>query len=57
MVYSNSDTNKENQKLITDLLEYNIEQIYSGANHYFSVGQKRNKFEGGSMIFSWGNNN
>ena len=57
MVYSNSDTNKENQKLITDLLEYNIDQIYSGAQHYFCVGQKRNKYEGGSMIFSWGNNN
>lgn len=40
MVYINSDSNKENQKLITDLLEYNIEQIYSGSQHYFCVGQK-----------------
>ena len=59
MVYSNNDTNKSNQKLITDLLEYNIDQIYSGAQHYFCVGEKRNNniSEGGSIIFSWGNNN
>ena len=59
MVYSNNDTNKENQKLITDLLEYNIDQIYSGAQHYFCVGEKRNIniSEGGSIVFSWGNNN
>ena len=59
MVYSNNDTNKENQKLITDLLEYNIDQIYSGAQHYFCVGEKRNKniSEVGSIVFSWGNNN
>ena len=56
MVYSNYDKNKENQKLITDLLEYNIDQIYSGAQHYFCVGQKRNISEGGSIVFSWGNN-
>ena len=56
MVYSNSDTSKENQKLITDLLEYNIEQIYSGSQHFFCVGQKRNKPEDGSLVFSWGNN-
>jgi alpha-tubulin suppressor-like RCC1 family protein len=56
MVYSNFDKNKENQKLITDLLEYNIDQIYSGAQHCFCVGQKRNISEGGSMVFSWGNN-
>lgn len=56
MIYSNSDSNKENQKLITDLLEYNIDQIYSGAQHYFCIGQRRNKFEGGSMIFAWGDN-
>ena len=59
MVYSNNDTNKSNQKLITDLLEYNIDQIYSGGQHYFCVGEKRNNniSEGGSIIFSWGNNN
>ena len=56
MVYSNFDKNKESQKLITDLLEYNIDQIYSGAQHCFCVGQKRNISEGGSMVFSWGNN-
>ena len=56
MVYSNSDTSKENQKLITDLLEYNIEQTYSGSQHFFCVGQKRNKPEDGSLVFSWGNN-
>ena len=56
MVYSNFDKNKESQKLITDLLEYNIDQICSGAHHYFCVGQKRNISEGGSMVFSWGKN-
>ena len=56
MVYSNSDTSKENQKLITDLLEYNIDQTYSGSQHFFCIGQKRNKPEDGSLIFSWGNN-
>jgi len=56
MVYINSDSNKENQKLITDLLEYNIEQIYSGSHHYSCVGQKRNKSENGYLLFSWGNN-
>ena len=34
MVYSNSDTSKENQKLITDLLEYNIDQTYSGSTFF-----------------------
>ena len=57
MVYINSDQTKENQRLITDLLEYNIDQIYSGGQHYFCIGQKRNKSEEGSMIFSWGDNN
>ena len=57
MIYQNFDSNKENQKLITDLLEYNIDQIYSGAQHYFCVGQKRNISDSGSMVFSWGNNN
>ena len=56
MVYINSDSNKENQKLMTDLLEYNIEQIYSGSQHYFCVGQKRNKSENGYLLFTWGNN-
>ena len=56
MVYTNSDSNKENQKLMTDLLEYNIEQIYSGSQHYFCVGQKRNKSENGYLLFTWGNN-
>ena len=56
MVYINSDSNKENQKLITDLLEYNIEQIYSGSQHYSCVGQKRNKSENGYLLFTWGNN-
>ena len=56
MVYSNNDSSKENQKLITDLLEYNIEHTYSGSHHFFCVGQKRNKSEEGSLIFSWGNN-
>ena len=55
MVYQNFDSNKENQKLITDLLEYNINQIYSGAQHYFSLG-KINISDSGSMVFSLGNN-
>ena len=53
MVYQNFDSNKENQKLITDLLEYNIDQIYSGAQHYICVGQKRNISDSGSMVFHW----
>ena len=59
MVYCNNDTNKENQKLITDLLEYNIDQIYSGAQYYFCVGEKRNinMSKICSIIFSWGKNN
>ena len=56
MVYVNSDQTKENQKLITDLLEYNIDNVYSGSQHYFCIGQKRNKSETNSVIFSWGDN-
>jgi alpha-tubulin suppressor-like RCC1 family protein len=56
MVYTNTDSNKENQKLIIDLLEYNIEQTYAGSQHFFCIGQKRNKSEEGLIIFSWGNN-
>ena len=37
MVYSNNDSNKENQKLITNLLEYNIDQIFSGSQHYLCI--------------------
>ena len=57
MVYVNNDSNKQIQKLITELLEYNIDNIYSGSQHYLCIGQKRNKSEEGNLIFSWGNNN
>lgn len=40
MVYSNKDQEKESQKLMNDLLEYNISQIYAGGNHYFCKGKK-----------------
>ena len=35
MVYSNTDQEKESQKLMNDLLEYNISQVYAGGNHFF----------------------
>ena len=58
MVYSNKDQEKESQKLMNDLLEYNISQIYAGGNHYFCKGKKRNESNdiNQSLIFSWGNN-
>ena len=58
MIYSNSDKEKENQKLMNDLLEYNISQIYAGSNHFFCKGKKRNESieENSNFIFSWGDN-
>ena len=58
MVYSNTDKEKENQKLMNDLLEYNISQIFAGGNHFFCKGKKRNESidENGNFIFSWGDN-
>ena len=58
MVYSNTDKEKENQKLMNDLLEYNISQIFAGGNHFFCKGKKRNESidENGNLIFSWGDN-
>ena len=58
MVYSNTDQEKESQKLMNDLLEYNISQIYAGGYHYFCKGKKRiqTNDENISYIFSWGDN-
>ena len=38
MVYTNTDEEKDSQKLMTDLLEYNITHIYAGGYHYFCKG-------------------
>ena len=58
MVYSNTDQEKESQKLMNDLLEYNISQVYAGGNHFFCKGKKRNQLNDDNLnlIFSWGNN-
>ncbi len=58
MVYSNTDQEKESQKLMNDLLEYNISQVYAGGNHFFCKGKKRNQLndDNANLIFSWGNN-
>ena len=58
MVYSNTDQEKESQKLMNDLLEYNISQVYAGGNHFFCKGKKRNQLndDNVNLIFSWGNN-
>ena len=58
MVYSNTDQEKESQKLMNDLLEYNISHIYAGGFHYFCKGKKRTQTnnDSGNYIFSWGDN-
>ena len=58
MVYVNNDQEKESQKLMNDLLEYNISQVYAGGNHFFCKGKKRNQLNNDNvnLIFSWGNN-
>ena len=59
MVYTNNDEETESQKLMNDLLEYNISQIYAGGYHYFCKGKKRNQENdnfSNSYIFSWGDN-
>ena len=58
MVYNNNDNTKENQKLLTDLIEYNIENISSGSSHFLCYGSKRNSTDDVSdiVIFSWGDN-
>jgi len=58
MVYTNTDEEKDTQKLMNDLLEYNINKIYAGGYHYFCEGVKRNQTNDdlGNYIFSWGDN-
>ena len=59
MIYTNTDEEKDSQKLMNDLLEYNISQIYAGGYHYFCKGKKRNQESDnnfGSCVFSWGDN-
>lgn len=56
MVYSSSDNMKENQKLLIDLLEYNIEHISAGENHFLCSGKKRNSPETSDSLFAWGDN-
>ena len=43
MVYINTDEEKDSQKLMTDLLEYNITHIYAGGYHFFCKGKKELK--------------
>ena len=64
MVYTNTDEEKDSQKLMTDLLEYNITHIYAGGYHYFCKGKKRTQGNDdinlninlNNYIFSWGDN-
>ena len=58
MVYTNTDEEKDSQKLMNDLLEYNINKIYAGGYHYFCEGEKRNQANDnfGNFVFSWGDN-
>ena len=56
MVYTNTDKEKDKQKFITNLLEYNIDNIYAGSKHFFCTGQKRNTSEVAPVVFSWGDN-
>jgi len=58
MVYTNTDEEKDSQKLMNDLLEYNINKIYAGGYHYFCEGIKRNQANDDfcNYIFSWGDN-
>ena len=58
MVYTNNDVEKESQKLLNDLLEYNVTEIYAGGFHYICKGKKRNQSNNdyGNCIFSWGDN-
>lgn len=56
MVYTNTDEEKDSQKLMNDLLEYNINKIYSGGYHYFCEGEKRNQANDnfGNFVFRGG---
>ena len=58
MIYTNTDEEKESQKLMNDLLEYNISNIYAGGYHYFCKGKKRTQANNdiNNYIFSWGDN-
>ena len=47
---------KDNPILIIDLLNYNIENIYTGGNYHMVYGKKRDELEGNDYIFSWGEN-
>ena len=66
LVYHINEQNKENQKLLNELLDYNISSISAGSNHFLALGSIRNndynKDENLSlqdkdcMLFSWGDN-
>ena len=58
MIYTSTDEEKESQKLMNDLLEYNISNIYAGGYHYFCKGKKRTQANNdiNNYIFSWGDN-
>ncbi len=47
---------KDNPILIIDLLNYNIENIYSGGNYHIVYGKKRDELKGNDYIFAWGDN-
>ena len=67
ILYQSNDKNKENQKLVNELLDYKISLISAGSNHFLALGSLRNnnyKIDGEMsnpqdklcMLFSWGDN-
>ena len=67
ILYQSNDKNKENQKLVNELLDYKISLISAGSNHFLALGSLRNNnYKIGEekstpqdklcMLFSWGDN-
>ena len=67
LVYHFNEQNKENQKLINELLDYNILLISAGSNHFLALGSIRNNDYNNKdeilssedkecMLFAWGDN-
>ena len=68
IVYHATDKNKEDQKIVNELLDYYITSISTGSKHFLALGSKRendydkiNEVKSSKdnicMLFSWGNNN
>ena len=67
ILYQSNDKNKENQKLVNELLDYKISLISAGSNHFLALGSLRNNNykideemstpqDKLCMLFSWGDN-